>query len=232
MRLKGMDSPVRGLIFQLRDAKGADAKVTGSRKYPVVMGYFTDLAATNTQSDFQSMLFSNASGTKSVNNYYRDMSYNTMSCSGAVDNWRTSNNTVAYYSVNDGFNSGTTGNTYEFIIKTLAHADSFVNFADSSYDQNHDGYVDVLWVVHAGKGAEEGASNIWSHSFTLSSWGGGATYYTTGDISPFTGNPVRINEYIIMPERTNYADGNGSTTELIGCGVVCHEFGHALGLPD
>ncbi len=232
MRLKGMDSPERGLIFQLREAKGGEAKVTGSRKYPVVMGYFTDLAAINTQAEFQSMLFSNASGAKSVNNYYRDMSYNAMSCSGKVDEWRSSDNTVAYYSVNYGLNGGTTANTYEFIRKTLVHADSFVSFADSSYDQNHDGYVDVLWVIHAGKGAEEGASNIWSHSFYLSGFGSGATYYTTNDVSPFTGNYVRINEYIINPERTNYADGNNSTTEMIGCGVFCHEFGHALGLPD
>lgn len=231
MRLKGMDSPQRG-IDREQSLRTKDGKISGSRKYPVVMGYFTDLAAINTQAEFQSMLFSNASGTKSVNNYYRDMSYNAMSCSGAVDDWRNSGNTVAYYSVNDGLNGGTTGNTYEFIRKVLAHADSFVNFADSSYDLNHDGYVDVLWVTHAGKGAEEGASNIWSHSFYLSGFGGGATYYTTGDISPFTGTAVRINEYIIMPERTNYADGDGGTTEMIGAGVFCHEFGHALGLPD
>jgi M6 family metalloprotease-like protein len=233
MRLKGMDSPARGLIQQLR-SKDANAKISGSRKYPVVMGYFTDLAATNTQAEFQAMLFSNATGTKSVNNFYRDMSYNAMSCSGVVDNWRTSNNTVAYYTngTTYGMNGGTTANTYEFIRKVLVHADSFVNFADSSYDQNKDGYVDVLWVTHAGKGAEEGAANIWSHSFYLSGFGGGATYYTTNDISPFTGSPVRINEYIINPERTNYADGNNTTTEMIGAGVYCHEFGHALGLPD
>ena len=231
MRLQGMDSPQRGLAREL-SIKTKDAKITGSRKYPVVMGYFTDLAATNTQAEFQGMLFNTGTNNKSVNNYYRDMSYNAMSCSGQVDNWRNSNNTVAYYSVNDGLNGGTTANTYEFIRKVLVHADSFVSFADSSYDQNHDGYVDVLWVVHAGKGAEEGASNIWSHSFYLSGFGSGATYYTTNDISPFTGNPVRIDDYIINPERTNYADGNNTTTEMIGCGVYCHEFGHAIGLPD
>jgi M6 family metalloprotease-like protein len=231
MRLLGMDSPQRGMERE-QSIKTKDAKISGSRKYPVVMGYFTDLAATNTQAEFQTMLFSNGTNVKSVNNYYRDMSYNAMSCSGVVDNWRSSNNTVAYYSVNDGLNGGTTANTYEFIRKVLVHADSFVNFADSSYDLNHDGYVDVLWVTHAGKGAEEGAANIWSHSFYLSGFGSGATYYITNDISPFTGNPVRINEYIINPERTNYADGNNTTTEMIGCGVYCHEFGHALGLPD
>jgi M6 family metalloprotease-like protein len=231
MRLKGMDSPKRGIEREFR-TKAPGAKISGNRKYPVVMGYFTDLAAINTQAEFQGMLFNTGANNKSVNNYYRDMSYNAMSCSGLVDNWRTSNNTVAYYSVNSGLNGGTTANTYEFIRKVLAHADSFYNFADSSYDRDHDGYVDVLWVIHAGKGAEEGASNIWSHSFYLSGFGSGATYYTTNDISPFTGNPVRIDDYIINPERTNYADGNNSTTEMIGCGVFCHEFGHALGLPD
>ncbi|MBI5804534.1 immune inhibitor A [candidate division TA06 bacterium] len=35
-----------------------------------------------------------------------------------------------------------------------------------------------------------------------------------------------------MPEKTVYGDGNSGTVEIIGCGVFCHEFGHALGLPD
>lgn len=234
MRLKGMDSPKDGLIQQLL-AKDANAKVSGSREYPVVMGYFTDLANINTQGEFQTMLFSNATGVKSVNNYYRDMSYNAMSCSGSVAQWVTSGNTVAYFGGgNNGFNDGTTANVYEFIRAVLANSDATVDFSKPEYDQDHDGYVDVLWVVHAGKGGEEtypSTAEIWSHSWSLSYWSGG-TYYTTGDISTYTGTPVRINEYIIMPERTNYADGNNSTTEMIGAGVFCHEFGHALGLPD
>ena len=232
MRLKGMDSPKDGLIQQLL-AKDANAKISGSREYPVVMGYFTDLANINTQGEFQTMLFSNATGVKSVNNYYRDMSYNAMSCSGSVANWVTSGNTVAYFgNGTNGFTNGTTNNAYEFIRAVLTNSDASVDFSQPEYDQDHDGYVDVLWVVHAGKGGEEGGTEpIWSHSWSLSYWSGG-TYYTTGDISTYTGQPVRINEYIIMPERTNWADGVGATTEMIGAGVFCHEFGHALGLPD
>ncbi len=232
LRLKGLDSPQDGLIQQLR-SKDANAKISGSREYPVVMGYFTDLANINTQGEFQTMLFSNASGTKSVNNYYRDMSYNAMSCSGSVASWVTSGNTVAYFGGgNNGFNNGTTANVYEFIRAVLTNSDATVDFSKAEYDLNHDGYVDVLWVVHAGKGGEEGGSDpIWSHSWSLSYWSGG-TYFITNDTSPYTGNPVRINKYIIMPERTNYADGNASSTEMIGAGVFAHEFGHALGLPD
>ncbi|MDP2807013.1 MAG: M6 family metalloprotease domain-containing protein, partial [bacterium] len=231
MRLLGMDSPKRGIEREL-SIKSKDAKISGSRSYPVVMGYFLDLAAINTQAEFQNLLFNTGTQVKSVNNYYRDMSYNAMSCSGAVDNWRSSNDSVAHFAVNDGLNGGTTANTYEFIIKVLAHADSFVDFSNG-YDQNNDGYVDVLWAVHAGKGAEEGAANIWSHSFYLSGFGGGAVAYTTNDPRPgFPGQYMKIDDYIINPERTNYADGNNTTTEMIGCGVYCHEFGHAIGLPD
>lgn len=232
-RRAGMiDNPAQGLI-QAQLAKGGPADVSGKRQYPVILGYFTDQANTNAQAEFQTMLFSSSSGAKSVNNYYKDMSYTAMSCSGKVDIWRTSNNTVAYYGGGYyGLNGGTTANTYEFIRKVLIHADSTFNFADTNFDRDHDGYVDVLWVVHSGKGAEETGSvnDIWSHSSQLSNFGGGATYYTTNDVSSFTGSAVRVNKYIIMPERTNYS-GSGGTT-IIGCGVFCHEFGHALGLPD
>ncbi len=234
LRLKGLDSPRDGLIQQLR-TKDAAAKISGSRSYPVVMGYFTDLANINTQGEFQAMLFSTGSGIKSVNNYYRDMSYNAMSCSGLVDAWRTSNNTVSYYGGgNNGMNDGTTANTYEFIKKVLARADSFVDFSGAGYDQNNDGYVDVLWVIHAGKGGEETGSpdQIWSHSFQLTGYTGGTAFITKDPWPGHAGQYLKIDKYIIMPERTNYADGIGGTTEMIGCGVFCHEFGHALGLPD
>lgn len=227
-----IDNPSQGLL-QEQLVKGGPAKISGSQFYPVVMGSFTDWSWNYSQSWFQTMLFSSASGVKSVNNYFRDMSYSAMSCSGRVDTWRVCNNTLAYYGGgNNGLNAGTTGNAYEFIWRTLAIADFYFDFSDTAYDRNHDGYVDVVWVVHAGFGGEEtgGTDEIWSHSSSLNNWGGGATYFTTNDDrSGMPGTKMRINRYIIMPERTN-ASGAGNT--MIGCGVFCHEFGHALGLPD
>jgi M6 family metalloprotease-like protein len=106
-----------------------------------------------------------------------------------------------------------------------------VDFSLPEYDLNNDGYVDVLWVVHAGRGGEEENPNygnwIWSHSSSLSGW---STYYTTNDDRVgMPGTKVRINKYIIMPEKTLYS---GAGNNMIGCGVFCHEFGHAVGLPD
>jgi len=55
-RKAGMDSPKDGLIQQLR-AKDATAKISGSREYPVVIGYFTDTASTYTRDTIQLRLF-------------------------------------------------------------------------------------------------------------------------------------------------------------------------------
>jgi len=87
------------------------------------------------------------------------------------------------------------------------------------YDQNGDGIIDRLFIVHAGYGEEEnltllnrtlgnggyGEGAIWSHSSAI------ATYSVTTDIA--------ASPYIIMPE-------NG------GIGVFAHEFGHNIGADD
>jgi len=212
--------------------KGETAKIGGNFHFPVVLGYFSDYPRTYIKERFDTLLFSNAFGVKSVCNYYRDMSYGAMSCSGRIAEWVSCGRTFLDMSGSQyGFRPGTSDNIYEFIHNVLESCDGNTDFADSSYDLNQDGFIDVLWVVHAGRGGEEAGSLwFWSHSGQLSDWGGGATYYTTNDISPYTGDYVRINRYIIMPELTNYS-GSGNNS-LIGCGVFCHEFGHALGLPD
>jgi hypothetical protein len=92
-----------------------------------------------------------------------------------------------------------------------------------------DGYVDGFTCIHAGYGYEEtgSGSDIWSHMWSLSSAGVGA--YATNDARPgYPGQYIIIDEYTIDPERSNYS--NYGT--MVGRGVYCHEWGHALGLPD
>jgi hypothetical protein len=78
-------------------------------------------------------------------------------------------------------------------------------------------------VVHTGVGEDYGGgpNTIWSHRFSLSNAG----------LAPVTNGAVVIDDYIIEPEvqpKGFPALGN----DLIGMGVFCHEYGHALGLPD
>ncbi len=84
----------------------------------------------------------------------------------------------------------------------------------SIYDNNNDGTLDALNLIHAGPGAEEGDhSNIWSHKWYLSAGGHQVTY-----------DGVQIDGYSMNPEIQN--------DNIVAIGVLAHEFGHALGLPD
>jgi immune inhibitor A len=87
-------------------------------------------------------------------------------------------------------------------------------------DGDSDGWVDGLTIIHAGGGEEYGGNNpdyIWSHQWSLQS------------IVSYDG--VRIQEYHTEPARRGY-DGFPQTQGITRIGVICHENGHFLGLPD
>jgi M6 family metalloprotease-like protein len=89
-------------------------------------------------------------------------------------------------------------------------ADAMVDF--SAFDNNFDGEVDGLLIVHAGTGEETGnPDDIWSHSAWL-------------DVAV---DGVRVRHYGMGPELQR--DGLVHTTTI---GVYCHELAHNLGLPD
>jgi immune inhibitor A len=104
------------------------------------------------------------------------------------------------------FPQNTPGLLQEVLQKYISTGGSLANF-----DRNGDGYVDGLFLVHAGVGAETDPdkvtrlAKIWSHKWTLP--------------STFSNNGVKAYAYFTAPE-----DG------LLG--VFSHEFGHFLGLPD
>jgi hypothetical protein len=73
--------------------------------------------------------------------------------------------------------------------------------------------------------------DIWSHSWSFS--GAGLGVYTTSTADPaHPGQKIKIDKYIIMPETSRWSGGGSITSGIVGIGVFCHEFGHALGLPD
>ena len=94
-----------------------------------------------------------------------------------------------------------------------------INFAD--YDWDHDGKVDQVYVIYAGKGEHDNTSQtnlIWPHSWDLSDTANGACGMVEVD-------GVNVDTYACGPELN--ADGTAS-----GIGTMCHEFSHCLGLPD
>ncbi|GAB4320069.1 MAG: hypothetical protein Kow0074_10100 [Candidatus Zixiibacteriota bacterium] len=146
---------------------------------------------------YDSILYSDGiHPTGSVNDYYQEVSYGAFNIAGEVSGWHSM---ISPY---DGW--------YD-IDEIVDIVDPVVNFAD--YDGDGDGFVDALWLIHAGPGQEETHDpwDIWSHAYR-------GVYVPTSD-------GVAINTWSMQPEQ--YANG-----DLVTIRVFAHEYGHILGLPD
>ena len=120
---------------------------------------------------------------------------------------------MAYY----GADSGGTGNDIRAgraLYDACQKVDADVDF--SRYDNDGDGNVDLVFFYYAGYSQAEGASSdaIWPHMS-----------YLYGMNSRFDG--VRVYNYACTSELKGV-----SGTTMCGIGAACHEFGHAMGLPD
>ena len=150
----------------------------------------------------------------SVRNYYNEISYGqldlvTVNLPSQLG-WQLAPQTYAYY-VNSRNGTGPYPNNTQKLAEDLVDmVDSLVDF--SRYDNNLDGKMDVLVIIHTGSGAELSgtATDIWSHKWS---------------ISPRIKDNISISDYTVQPE---YWVTPGDMT----IGVYCHELGHGFGLPD
>lgn len=182
---------------------------------PVQIDYFN-----TPQTKFYDNLFE--TGSYSFKQYYLDMSKGSLNLEFDVVGPFTASEGYSYYGGNDS--NGQDMHPAELVGVAIDKAEKAgVDF--SKYDNDHDGNVDAVIVIHAGPGEEifgaYGLNDlIWSHRWNLSSAkiygdGTGARHY----------DGVTIDDYTIQPE---YNIQPGDST----IGVFCHEFGHILGLPD
>ena len=196
--------------------------VTGTKLFPAVVINYTDQTNVWSAASFDTMLFRTwPSG--SARQYYSEISYGVFDLTGAVYGWYTSDSNRAYYG--NGMGSARAA----ALAKEAARkSDATVDY--SLYDNDRDGYVDCFTCIHSGYGTEESGddNDIWSHSWSFSSAGIGI--YTTGDPDPVNGGYIKVDDYVIDPERTYKSNPGHSGMCCIG--VYCHEWGHALGLPD
>lgn len=173
---------------------------------------FSDKVAQVAVASFQTMLFS--AGTYpsgSMRDYFLEASYGQLNIVGDVYGWYRAPKTYAYYTNNDYGVGNNAARTKELVTAIVQAADPAVNY--SLYDNDQDGYVDALYVIHAGQGAEYTGSpnDIWSHA---------------SSITPVACDGVRVMRYSIQPE---YWAAPGDMT----IGVYAHETGHTLlSLPD
>jgi len=157
----------------------------------------------------------------SVRRYYQDMSNNTLNLTFDIYGPVKVSKSWDYYGKNVSDNDSHPGELASEAIRLMVSKYSSANF--SVYDNDSDGSVDAVIIIHEGPGEEVKASItglIWSHQWDLhsanSSGDGEGPVYTDG---------VFFNVYTMQPEYTN--DRGDSSM-----GVFAHEFGHVLGLPD
>ena len=122
----------------------------------------------------------------------------------------------------------TPNNDYGMFRDAISACDRQVDF--SRFDLDADGFVDMLWLVHAGPGGETTTSrrDLWSlTSRATAGWNNGFPVETNDFLPGSFTQHVRVDRFTVLPELSGLHPG-----QLAEIGVFCHEFGHTLGLPD
>ena len=117
---------------------------------------------------------------------------------------------------NDWVDNDTPGKHYEtsqaMVREAITKLDATVDL--SQYDCNGDGYIDNVYMIHAGYDAADHAENaIWSHAWDA--------------YDGVLHDGVKIGSYATSAE---FQGADGTTFD--GIGTFCHEFGHVIGMPD
>jgi len=165
----------------------------------------------------------------SVLQYFHDMSGGQFTPQFDIVGPVTVSKNSAYYGSNGNGREG--GDTYftEMIAEACKQVSGQVNFAD--YDQNNDGYVDLVYIIYAGYSESingNSADCLWPKSGTA------GIYDPDNSNQLLTLNGKKIRRYGINNEingKQDDTDGEGRPL-LNGIGLFCHEFTHTMGIPD
>ena len=163
----------------------------------------------------------------SVKQYFSDMSNGQFVPNFKVVGPVTLPNSLKYYGADNGESRDI--NYTQFVIDACAEAAKIQSFADPALDSDNDGTIDLVSIIYAGFGQNNGAMNdaLWAKmSFR--------------NVGEFNGKNVNLN-MIVHELNANEkqlktvnpaSNGSFSVPQIAGVGVFCHEFSHTLGLPD
>lgn len=195
--------------------------VVGQRHFLVILVEFNDLSfkEENDSLAFANMLnepgYSRNGGTGSARDFYYDNSHGRFEPVFDVFGPVKLDKKHSYYGANDS--SGNDRHPEDAVVEGCKALDDEVDF--SIYDSDGDGTVDLVFMFYAGYGEADGGGSdtIWPHQWDVS--------FSTN----LTLDGVRIGPYACSNELVNYGILKG---KMCGIGTACHEFGHAMGLPD
>lgn len=163
----------------------------------------------------------------SVKQYFSDMSNGQFVPNFKVVGPVTLPNPLKYYGADNGDSRDI--NYTQFVTDACAEAAKITSFDDPALDSDNDGTIDLVSIIYAGFGQNNGAMTdaLWAKmSFR--------------NVGEFNGKNVNLN-MIVHELNANEkqlktvnpaSNGSFSVPQIAGVGVFCHEFSHTLGLPD
>ncbi len=194
----------------------------GKKHFLLILVQFKDKSFTYTHDDVNNMMnqegYSAFGATGSGRDFYFDSSNGLFEPVFDVYGPVTLTKDYSYYGAND--KNGDDKYPHIAVEEACKALGNEIDF--SNYDNDGDGKVDLVYMFYAGFGEaddEQGDTNtIWPHQWNLSEAG-----------NSFQLDGVTIDRYACSNERIGYGSSRGN---LDGIGAICHEFGHAMGLPD
>ncbi|MBT7618572.1 MAG: M6 family metalloprotease domain-containing protein, partial [Calditrichaeota bacterium] len=210
-RALGIDAPGSNVLEGIRQLH-RDNPDEVTLRVLIILVDFEDNEANNDEfpaEHFEQLLFSvDEFEPGSMREWYLENTYDEVDLIGDVIGWVRLPETYAYYVNRNNGNGGWPQNSQRMTYDAVQLIEDEVDF--SIYDNDDNGSVDGIFVVHAGPGAEQNDGNrdmIWSHAWGLNN-------------HRLQYDGVWIDRYSTEPE-----DGQ--------IGVFGHEAAHALfGIPD
>jgi M6 family metalloprotease-like protein len=209
-------------------AAARGAALSGVLRIPVIPVRYADVPEPFPTAQLEARLFGRSVGdTLSYADYWTEVSGGLLRVEGAVAPWVALRSPAHHYLSAENYGWAEFGRIGEVRSEALRGADAAIDFRAFDNDGpdgvpdsgDDDGFVDFVAFVYALPCPGNGRTGaIWPHRATMHP-------VETADTAA-SGKPIRISDYVILP-----------AVDLESCGVMhvgllAHETGHALGLPD
>ncbi|MFC5703158.1 carbohydrate binding domain-containing protein [Cohnella faecalis] len=208
----GPAAPANGGLFE--NIAGQETK--GTQKILVLLVEFTNINFIYSDSQWNNRFFDTSS--RSVRDYYREVSHGQLDFVPATETKGTANDGIVRVQLNHPHETG--GNIAK---EAIIAADPYINIA--SYDTDGDGYIqnDELRIVTILAGYE----TSYSSAYTPTVWG---HFSGLGSSDAPTIDGKKVFDSNHGGNYTQQGERHGDHMATIG--ILVHELGHSLGVPD
>ena len=186
----------------------------------IILAQFQDVTFMNGTSRRQEFIdLITKKGTNSVLDYFNDQFNGQYEFNFTVGPVVTLSKEMSYYGKNEDDKAGIDIHPQELVKEACTLSDPYVDF--SEFDDDHDGTVDNVFVIVAGKSEAEGADSdcLWPHQWFVPN---------------LSLDGKRIVTYALSTELTVHSQNSSGQLVwgLCTIGTFCHEYSHVLGLED